>query len=49
VWWYISVIPAYWRLRQEDSKFKPSLDSIEGSKQAYETETLSQKKKKDFR
>jgi hypothetical protein len=26
VWWYVPVIPALWRLRQEDHEFKASID-----------------------
>jgi hypothetical protein len=28
VWWYTTVIPAVWRLRQEDLKVKASLEYI---------------------
>jgi hypothetical protein len=27
-WWYTSVIPALWRLRQEDCRFEASLSYI---------------------
>jgi hypothetical protein len=29
VWWFTSIIPALWRLRQEDRKFKASLGYLE--------------------
>jgi hypothetical protein len=29
VWWYTSVIPTFWRLRQEDCEFEASLSYLE--------------------
>jgi hypothetical protein len=40
VWWYKAVLPAIMRLRQEDGKFKFSLD--------YLTRTKKKKEKKPY-
>jgi hypothetical protein len=36
-WWYMPVIPALWRLKQQDCKFKVSLGYIANSMPSWAT------------
>jgi hypothetical protein len=37
-WWFVTVIPEFWRLRQEDHEFKASLGNIMSLKSGLATQ-----------